>query len=309
MMLATALTIQSFAQDTADKANTEDTANTAESSESADMADMAEVDMITLCEEDVWNGNIPADLSWKTKQDKGKWIDELGIAEDAGSLVLVINSLDKEDPMALPTQEAVLQEEGSAAGSEKTGSRSGASKKRTPDGQSMLTYFTRDVSGEWEELFSVECVISGGDTFENSGIYGTFQPSSAFGQLSNPGSLLDYKQLTVKDYWFLNPDDEHYGEIYTLSDYERKPYGAINMAAMKTFFQYGMVLESEEDCEIPALLVSCLDMDTINSETAGIQMPEASLRMLLQCVDEKTCFMIVGSADELECCDELNEIE
>ena len=38
------------------------------------------VDTILLEPETLWEDEVPVDLSWKTQQDKGRWIDEMGIA-------------------------------------------------------------------------------------------------------------------------------------------------------------------------------------------------------------------------------------
>ena len=47
---------------------------------------------------------VPVDLSWKTQQDKGRWIDEMGIAGDSKSLILVINNLEMESSEEIPVQ-------------------------------------------------------------------------------------------------------------------------------------------------------------------------------------------------------------
>ena len=45
------------------------------------------VDTILLEPETLWEDEVPVDLSWKTQQDKGRWIDEMGIAGDSKSLI------------------------------------------------------------------------------------------------------------------------------------------------------------------------------------------------------------------------------
>ena len=47
---------------------------------------------------------MPVDLSWKTQQDKGRWIDEMDIAGDSKSLILVINNLETEGGEEVPVQ-------------------------------------------------------------------------------------------------------------------------------------------------------------------------------------------------------------
>ena len=62
------------------------------------------VDTILLEPETLWEDEVPVDLSWKTQQDKGRWIDEMGIAGDSKSLILVINNLETEGGEEIPVQ-------------------------------------------------------------------------------------------------------------------------------------------------------------------------------------------------------------
>ncbi len=62
------------------------------------------VDTILLEPETLWEDEVPVDLSWKTQQDKGRWIDEMGIAGDSKSLILVINNLEMESSEEIPVQ-------------------------------------------------------------------------------------------------------------------------------------------------------------------------------------------------------------
>ncbi len=39
---------------------------------------------------------VAVDLGWKTQQDKGRWIDKMGIADDVNSLVLIINNIEND---------------------------------------------------------------------------------------------------------------------------------------------------------------------------------------------------------------------
>lgn len=57
------------------------------------------------------------------------------------------------------------------------------------------------------EVFAVNCYISGGSG-EDEDIYGVYRLDSAFGLESDPGSLVSYRQLSQKDYWITDPEDE-----------------------------------------------------------------------------------------------------
>ncbi len=260
------------------------------------------VETITIENQELWEGKIPADLSWKTKQDKGQWIEELGLSEGINSLVLVINSLDKEDPDALPTQEAVERAEKAKLEQEanKNASQKSEKMKKGNIGQSQLLYLAKNAEGEWIEILSSECVISGGEIEANESIYGIYKPKQAFGNMENPGSLISYRNLTKDDYWILNPGSSDFGDIYTASSQGEVVVGAVNLSAQKVFFNYGMIVQAEdEEQKYPSLLLNCQQDFGSRDKFAGIQIPESTLRMLIQCIDENTSFVIVGSVDEL----------
>lgn len=250
------------------------------------------VDTITIDSEDMWNDDVPADLCWKTSQDKGQWIEDMGIGEDANSLILIINNLDKEDSDALPNQEAAAKKP----------------KKKAAEGKSGLTYFTRNTDGEWEALFRMNCYISGGSAMEKERVYGVYAPVSTFGMKEDPGSLLPYHSVTSNDFWILDPESEDFGAIYTTSRHEAKPEDSISLEALKSFSNYGMILHAEtEDEECPALMINCQQRESSGDTICGIQMPESYLRMLIQTVDEDTRIVIVGDPEDLEPAEE--EIE
>lgn len=258
------------------------------------------VDTIIIEQETAWDGEIPADLSWKTKQDKGRWIEELGIADDANSLILVINNLDKADPDAIPNQGVDVVKENKKA-------RAGL---RKINGKSRFMYFSKNAEEEWQEVFAVDCYISGGASLDNEAIYGVYTPQSTFGVKSNPGSLLSYHQITTKDYWILDVESDHYGSIYTNRSKTTKPEDAINLEGMKSYSNYGMILWADEwDCESPALIINCQQADKNDDTLSGIQMPESYVRMLIQSVDEDTKVVIAGSLEELGEVEEFDDFE
>ena len=58
-------------------------------------AKTTQVDTITL-ETQTADDEVAVDLGWKTQQDKGRWIDKMGIADDVNSLVLIINNIEND---------------------------------------------------------------------------------------------------------------------------------------------------------------------------------------------------------------------
>lgn len=245
-----------------------------------------EVDTITLEPEVVWEDEVPVDLKWKTEQDKGRWIEELGIAQDSRSLVLVINNLENNREEELPIQ----NEDG-------TKSRP---KKTQEAGNSRLFYYSKGSDDHWREVFAINCYISGGSG-EDEDIYGVYRLESAFGSEDNPGSLVPYQQLTAADYWITDPEDNEFGYIYTAESKNEVPETYVNLEFMKAFSNYGMILKPETEGDAyPALVVNCQQASTKDRTFCGIQIYQSYLRILIQSIDEETRIMIAGDLEDLE---------
>lgn len=222
------------------------------------------VETITLDEDFTWNSAVPADLGWKTEQDKGQWIEEMGIAKDMTSLILVINNQGKE-------------------------------------GNSRLTYFSKGMDEEWSEVFSVDCYLSNGEFYEMDEIYGAYEPISAFGNFENPGSLLPYRSLSTHDCWTLNPEDERYGSIFSLDSRDPKPEHTVRLESLKAYLGYGMILQPEaEYASCPTLMINCQQTDFGGDGIIGIHMPQDKVRMLIQSIDSGTRIVIANSLEDLK---------
>ena len=260
--------------------------------EAANESDLSEIpiETITLDESLVCEQIIHADISWKTENDKGKWIEELGIANDTNSLILIINNLDKNDEEALP-------------GTEKNSAKEFRKQKAEDErkyGKSRLFYFSKSTEAEWIELLSVDCYISGGGVLEKEALYGAYTPVSTFGMFENPGSLLPYKKLESSDYWTMDPKHESYGSIYCQENrYINEPL-SVNLEGLKSYSYYGMILHPEEvygSC--PPLIINCQQTDSNNDLLGGIQMPLKKLRMMIQSIENNTRFIIAESMEDL----------
>ncbi|MBE5972776.1 MAG: hypothetical protein E7246_09710 [Lachnoclostridium sp.] len=252
------------------------------------------IDTITLNSDLIDNTEVHADLGWKTKQDKGQWIEDLGIGEGVNSLVLVINNLDKENPDDLPKQEVCAEKNALEKNVEKP------KKELDITGKSRLIYFSKNELGEWEEFFSTEGFLSGDMLNGKEITYGVYSPQATFGVKENPGSLLPYQYLTTNDYWCLDPSDELFGNIVTVYKREEQPISGIKMESLKTFCNYGMILKPEiEGTGYPALVVNCLQMENNDGTFCGLQIPEQYMRILVQSLDENTRVIISDSLESL----------
>lgn len=245
------------------------------------------VDTLVLETEAASQEDVPVDIGWKTEQDNGKWIEDMGIADDASSLILVINNLDKTNGIRLPAAEEELQRK---------------MNQRAPlAGNSRLIYLSKTEDGGWQENFSVNCFISGGQEMAPADIYGAYRLESAFGSMEDPGSLVPYHVLTDQDYWVTDPDDEKFGQLYQAKKNETVPKQYVNLLERKAFSNYGMVLKPEtEGSAYPALVVDCQQASTYDGTFAGIQLSESYVRMLIQSIDEGTRILIAGEVEDLE---------
>ena len=244
------------------------------------------VDTILLEPETLWEDEVPVDLSWKTQQDKGRWIDEMGIAGDSKSLILVINNLETEGGEEIPVQTR--------------NGKKGQSSGRELAGNSRLFYYSRCTDGGRREVFAVNCYISGGSG-EDEDIYGVYRLDSAFGLESDPGSLVSYRQLSQKDYWITDPEDEDFGTIYAAGEEGPGTKEAVRLGEMKAFSNYGMILKPETEGDAyPALVVNCQQASTEDDTFSGIQLSQSHVRMLIQSIDQDTRIMIAGEVEDLE---------
>lgn len=242
-----------------------------------------EIDTITL-ENEAADEDVAVDLAWKTEQDKGQWIEDMGFAGDAKSLVLVINNLDgaEEDPI----QEASIEKEK-------------VRPRRTQvAGNSRLYYMSKDANGDWKQVFSINCMISGGSE-ENSSIYGAYRVDSAFGIMENPGSLVPYQEIHDNDYLITDSNSEDYMKIVSAVSKTLVVDNAVQLENMKAFSNYGMILRLEED-EAPSIVINCQQADTLDRTFGGIQLSESYVRMLIQSIDEDTRILIAGDVEDLE---------
>lgn len=249
-------------------------------------AKTTQVDTITL-ETQPADDEVAVDLGWKTQQDKGRWIDKMGIGDDVNSLLLIINNMDTE-------ADTVKTIKGNTSGEKVI-----RTKKKQLPGNSRLLYLSR-TDNSWQENFSVNCYVSGGQG-DDSDTYGVYRLESAFGSENDPGSLTSYRKLTENDFWITDPEVNGFGAIS-----EKKPEGLlagqyVNLEAMRAYSNFGMILKPEDGADgYPALVVNCQQSGAKNKSICGIQLAEAYVRMLIQSMDSETRIMIAGEVEDLE---------
>ncbi len=240
-------------------------------------AKVPDVDVITL-ENEVGDDDVAADLGWKVSQDD-QMLEE--IAEGCDNLVLIVNNLNDD------TDDAEIHS---------TARRIGQSEI---PGNSRAFYFSRNEDGNWKQVFTVNCMVSGGE-YASDTIYGSYKPVSAFGIKENPGSILSYCTLSEDDYLILDPDSEEYGSIIKArkikadTDYDL----TYRLEGMRALSNYGMILAPEGGTD-DFIVMNCQQSDIPSRTFAGIQLSEDYVRMLIQTIDGNSRIVIVGDTDEL----------
>lgn len=191
------------------------------------------IDTITLDETVIRDSKIPVDLSWKISQDKGKWMEDMGIDQEIKSLVLVLNRPDRDE--------------------------------------SRLFYFSNGMDGEWNEVFSVECLISTEGLYSKEELNGIFEPVSTYGFGENPGSLLPFQSIS-------ETDERFYDE----------------------YSSFGMILHPKNEEELVSpLVIQCQNTTDEKHSQSGLSIPKNYLRMMIQSIDSESRFIIVEDPDKL----------
>lgn len=163
--------------------------------------------------------------------------------------------------------------------------------------------YKKRTDGTWYQEFSVPGVYgrNGGtyDKKEGDGKtpYGTYSFSMAFGLKENPGSILPYHQIGKDDYWIDDPQSTHYNKLVNARETTKDWNSGEHMSRQGISYNYGLVLNYNQDC-IPgkgsAIFLHC---DTARSDTGSagcIRIPQEQMKQLIQSVDETTRIVIQG---------------
>ena len=246
-----------------------------------------QVDTITL-ELETAENEVDADLGWKTQQDQGRWIEKMGIGDDVNSLLLIINNLEEQPDITEKSTTTV------------SGKKVTRVKRKQVPGNSRMLYLSRTENGGWQENFSVNCYVSGGQG-DDEDIYGVYRLESAFGSENDPGSLTPYRKLTENDYWITDPDADGFGGIASKKPDGLKSSQYVNLESMRAYSNFGMILKPEDGADgYPALVVNCQQSGAKDRSICGIQLSQPYVRILIQSMDAGTRILIAGEVEDLE---------
>lgn len=163
--------------------------------------------------------------------------------------------------------------------------------------------------GTWKQVFQTAGVYGkNGSTAEKregdgKTPQGTYQFSQAFGIKEDPGSVLDYHRIVEGDYWVDDSDSPYYNKLVNTNKTKQTWKSAEDMLASAPFYNYGLVLNYNEDC-VPgagsAIFMHCTKSTADTGSQGCIRIPEELMKQVLQSVDEKSRIIIVSDAEQLE---------
>ncbi len=242
-------------------------------------AKAADVDVITL-ENEVGDDDVAADLGWRVSQDD-RILEKIG--ENCDNLVIIVNNLDDD------TDDFEIHSTARPIGQSEI------------PGNSRAFYFSRLEDGSWKQVFTVNCMVSGGEYAADT-IYGIYNPVSAFGIKENPGSIISYCLLSADDYLILDPDSEDYGQIVKSKKIKSGTNDSLTyrLDGMRALSNYGMVLVPDGGGADSVIVMNCQQSDIPSRTLAGVQLSEDYVRMLIQTIDSESRIVIVKDIDELE---------
>lgn len=167
--------------------------------------------------------------------------------------------------------------------------------------QVKVSYYKKQADDTWTLEFEVPGIYgrNGGtdDKREGDGKtpYGVYSFTMAFGLKENPGSILPYHQIGEDDFWIDDSESVYYNRLVNAAKTERDWNSGEHMSRQGISYNYGLVLNYNEDC-VPgrgsAIFLHCY-AETNDSGSAGcIRIPEENMKQLIQAVDDHTRIVI-----------------
>lgn len=113
---------------------------------------------------------------------------------------------------------------------------------------------------------------------------GTYDLTTAFGILADPGTSLPYTQVTKDHYWCCTSDSEYYNQLIDISEVDYTPGKADEqLKAIKGYYNYAIALNYNPDNVAgkgSAIFLHCTGSKTTTDGCIAI--PEDTLKQLLQ---------------------------
>lgn len=182
-----------------------------------------------------------------------------------------------------------------------------------------VSYYEKEVSSEkkgpgepagiWKQRFITEGVYgkngSTEEKREGDGMTprGEYNFTMAFGLKEDPGSVLPYHRIEQGDFWVDDSESAYYNKLVNINQTKQSWVSAEDMMASAPYYNYGLVLDYNEDC-VPgmgsAIFMHCTKSAADTGSQGCIRIPEELMKQVLQTVDGKCKVIIVPGAEQLE---------
>lgn len=171
-----------------------------------------------------------------------------------------------------------------------------------------ISYYKKDEGGVWNLAWKEAGIVGRNgitwDKREGDGKTpaGTFGFTLSFGLKDDPGSVLPYHKIVKGDYWVDDSASPYYNKLVNTSQVTRNWSSAENMIATSPYYNYGLALDYNPQCEPgmgSAIFLHCFTASADNGSAGCIRLPEARAMELVQSTDEKTRIVIAPELSQL----------
>lgn len=158
---------------------------------------------------------------------------------------------------------------------------------------------------EWELVLETEALIGKnglGKTKEGDGKtpIGVFRFTDAFGILENPGTKMEYVQVSERHYWVDDSGSKYYNQFISIDEVENDWESAEHICEYGESYHYVLATSYNSDC-IPgagsAVFLHCTS-DGVAATAGCIAIPESYMKEIIRNV-EPECVLIIDTVDHI----------
>lgn len=166
----------------------------------------------------------------------------------------------------------------------------------------QAAYLTKDQDGVWTEQFCVDgfCGYNGMSADKQEGDrrtpVGTYQFVTNFGILSDPGSVLPYKQVDESDFWVDDSESRYYNQMVSTKTVTPDWRSAEPLAEVSPQYNYALALSYNTQERTPGRgsAIFLHGLHPWKTWTEGcIAIPQEEVKLLIQQLDENARIVIM----------------
>lgn len=160
-------------------------------------------------------------------------------------------------------------------------------------------------NGNWELVLETDALIGKnglGKTKEGDGKtpVGVFRFTDAFGILENPGTKMEYVQVSERHYWVDDSGSKYYNQFISIDEVENDWESAEHICEYGESYHYVLATSYNSDC-IPgagsAVFLHCTS-DGATTTAGCIAIPESYMKEIIRNV-EPECVLIIDTVDHI----------